>query len=168
MPPRPVILIITIWVAGSIIIFVPMISRELDLRRMRENERVVYKAMRTIKTSRMDEPRRGTGAFWTSDLAGLWHQGRRIPRELAEADAAPLKPLVRSPRSYHGYFFVAMEPGDTDEGYRIYAYPEEYGVSGRRTYLVTYLGIFFADLGGKPVPRSMSWEELRREWWIID
>ena len=165
---RPVILIITILVAGSIIIFFPMISRELDQRRIRENQRVVYEALSTIKNSRMDESRSGTGVFWTSDVAGLWHQGRRISRELAEADAAPLKPLVQNPRSYHGYFFVAMRPEDTDEGYRIYAYPEEYGVSGRMTYLVTYLGIFRADLGGNPVPRFLSWEDLRRDWWIID
>jgi hypothetical protein len=59
--------------------------------------------------------------YWTGDVAGLYYvsvEGKEIQlisRELAEADAAPLKPLVPAPVPYHGYLFVAMDWDDTGD-----------------------------------------------------
>lgn len=66
--------------------------------------------------------------FWTGDVTGLYSinpqpPGVRpapihlIPRELAEADAAPIHPLVPAPRPYHGYFFRSMLTDETGVPY---------------------------------------------------
>src|SRR5439155_5002595 len=48
--------------------------------------------------------------YRVADVAGLYSQGI-IPREIAEADARPITPLVARPRPYHGWLVVAMEFG---------------------------------------------------------
>lgn len=54
----------------------------------------------------------GIHDYWTADIAGLLRYGM-IPRELAEADAAPLVPLVPQPIPYHGYYFKALVADDS-------------------------------------------------------
>ena len=51
-----------------------------------------------------------TEGYWVGDVAGLYALGR-ISRELAEADTAPIVPLVDVPRPFHGYYVRAMEGG---------------------------------------------------------
>lgn len=46
--------------------------------------------------------------YWTRDVAGLFRNGL-IPRKMAEADVAPIRPLVTKPVPYHGYFLRAIE-----------------------------------------------------------
>lgn len=53
---------------------------------------------------------------WTGDITELYRLGI-ISRDVAEADIAPLKPLVDKPRPYHGYFVVAMDSGPGDDGW---------------------------------------------------
>lgn len=60
-----------------------------------------------------DLDRNGVPDFWTGDVAGLYQYGL-ISREIAEADAAPLRPLVPKPVPYKGYLFMAMEGDDND------------------------------------------------------
>lgn len=55
----------------------------------------------------------GEKGFWTGDVAGLHARGF-ISRELAEADIAPLTPLVARPRPFRGYFVVALNSGMPD------------------------------------------------------
>ena len=83
-----------------------------------------------------------------------------IERALAEADAAPIDRLVPRPVPYHGYYFVAFRDAgkEVDPEIRSYqqdtggsppmgkvhhlskfafcAYPAEYGVTGRRTFVI--------------------------------
>lgn len=114
-----------------------------------------------------------------------------IPRAVAEADAKPLKALTSSPVPYHGYYFVALDldatlKGTGEESYRVdtlgeprmgkvhntskfgfCAYPAEYGVTGRKTFIINENNTLFGiDLGGKPMtewpddspPRKSEWE----------
>ena len=113
--------------------------------------------------------------FWTGDVARL-HRGGLIPREVAEADANPLDPLVATPRPYNGYLFVAlntcvidglMEPYRQDTGgtpemgnvhnysyFGFCAYPAEYGVTGRLTFVINEGNTMYKlDTGGEPVLR---------------
>jgi len=101
---------------------------------------------------------------------------RLIERRVAEADAKPLKPLVSAPIPYHGYFFIALDGDDNMAGtpdryykqdtggnppmgkvhntskFAFSAYPAEYGVTGKFTFLVNENNtIFRSDIGGKPV-----------------
>jgi len=50
------------------------------------------------------------GDYWVGDVAELYRLGR-VSRRVAEADTAPIKPLVERPRPLHGYFVRAMESG---------------------------------------------------------
>ncbi len=97
---------------------------------------------------------------------------------IAEADARPLKPLVASPVPYHGYYFIALDedgsmPDAKDRPYKkdtggtppmgkvhneskfgFCAYPAEYGVTGRYTFIINENNtIFRSDTTGKPVTR---------------
>ena len=59
------------------------------------------------------EDRDGNGIkdYWTADVAGLYRYGL-ISREIAEADTAPLVPLVPTPIPYKGYYFRALVADD--------------------------------------------------------
>jgi hypothetical protein len=77
-----------------------------------EKKRNAWKCMRLLSHAEADfreQDRDGNKVqdFWTGDVAGLYRYGL-IPRELAEADAAPLTPLVPKPVPYKGFLFKAM------------------------------------------------------------
>ncbi len=101
---------------------------------------------------------------------------RLIERAIAEADARSLHPLVPSPVPYEGYYFIALDEDDclagseerfyrTETGgtpamgkvhntskFGFCAYPAEYGVTGKYTFLVNENNtVFKSDNGGKPV-----------------
>jgi hypothetical protein len=59
-----------------------------------------------------DRDGNGINDFWTGDVAGLYKYGL-IPREWAEADTAPLVPLVPEPIPYKGYYFKALMADDS-------------------------------------------------------
>lgn len=75
-----------------------------------------------------DRDNNGVNDFWTGDVSGLYSLDvgagplKLIPREVAEADAAPLKPLVPAPVPFKGYLFRALEAdlGATDPKDQLY------------------------------------------------
>lgn len=94
-------------------------------------------------------------------------------RAIAEADVHPLKPIVPKPVPYKGYLFAALEEDDTLAGTpeRFYkvdtggsppmgkvhhlsrfgfcAFPAEYGVTGKFSYLINQNGVVHRwDAGG--------------------
>jgi len=58
-----------------------------------------------------DRDGNGIKDFWTADVAGLYRYGL-ISKEVAEADTAPLVPLVPTPIPYKGYYFRALLADD--------------------------------------------------------
>ncbi len=145
--------------------------RGLRQSQIASNERSVSAALKTLASAEADfraNDRDGNGVndFWTGDVAGLFNlviQGRElqlIARELAEADADPLRPMVKAPRPYRGYYFAALETDESDpvRAERFYgqdtggspargkvhhhskfgfvAYPAEPGVTGGFDYLL--------------------------------
>jgi len=120
--------------------------------------------------------------FWTGDVAGLYSYGL-IPREVAEADAAPLKPLVPKPVPYRGHFFKALtadgqksppEPyaqvTDKASGrvhhsrsFGFTAYPAEPGVTGRRYWVINENNTVFPRMAeGSPPVNFPTDDELKR------
>jgi len=126
------------WAFGSaaLILGLAFTIRYLILEQRARNQRAASAAIKTLTVAAVDfrsNDRDGNQVndFWTGDVAGLYslsppnalgpHESiKLITRELAEADAAPLKPLVPTPRPYHGYLFRAMV---TDENGIPYASP---------------------------------------------
>ena len=109
---------------------------------------------------------------------------RLIPLDLARADARPLDRTLGGPAARSGYFFVVLQfhHDEADDGMTLYgqdtdgtgpkvrnisafglcAYPAEYGVTGRHTFIVNEGNtIFKLDMGGKPM-RRWPWNELLR------
>jgi len=129
-------------------------------RRIWNNQRDVFQAMKLLTSAEAvfqekDADGNQVMDFWTGDVAGL-HRYQLIPRELAEADAAPLNPLVPSPVPYRGYYFRALLTDGSEmppESYRqatdktsgnvhhltkfgFIAYPAVRGGTGNRLYVV--------------------------------
>ncbi|HEV3027042.1 MAG TPA: DUF2950 family protein, partial [Planctomycetota bacterium] len=84
------------------------------------NERTASTTIKTLTAAEADfrandRDHNGVNDFWTGDVSGLYsltvdgHELQLIPREVAEADAAPIKPLVPVPVPYQGYLFRALE-----------------------------------------------------------
>ena len=120
--------------------------------------------------------------FWTGDIASLYTLEadgvpiRLIEKDLALADAAPLKPMTREPIPYHGYFIIAMERDESDcifpsEDYKqdtdgktgkvhntgrfaFCAFPASYGKTGRNSFVITESKVVWRiDTLGKPLLR---------------
>ena len=167
-----------------------------DLHRkwMSWNEREVITALNSLAVAEADfraNDRDGNRVqdYWTADVAGLWHAGRLIEHEVADADAAPLDALVREPVPYNGYYFIALRRdlsakgheavfadyrADTDgSGRKVHsqrrfgycAYPAEYGWTGRHTFIVNeYNRVLKFDRSGKPFTDWPSERDLGAEW----
>jgi len=127
-----------------------------------------------------------------ADPAAPGNSIRLIPLELARADGRPLAPVPGGPAAYSGYHFVVLrfhhEEGtgkmvpygydaDGTGGPKVYnnsmfgfcAYPAEYGVTGRHTYIVNEGNtIFKFDMGGKPMLRWPYDEPLRMDYEKLD
>lgn len=96
--------------------------------------------------------------FWIGDVTELFRMGV-ISREVAEADTAPLTPLVAQPKPFHGYFLRAMTSGPALDGtwtpiafakgktgsletFGVCVYPAVNGEGDLSVYLVCPLGVF--------------------------
>jgi len=174
------------------------------VQRIAKNERSASSAILSLAQAEADfrandRDWNGILDFWTGDVAGLYSvisQGNGlaihlIPRELAEADAAPLKPLVPAPVPYHGYLFVAMDWDDTGEKPEALkqktdasgavhhkekcawcAYPSVPGETGKRTYFVSINidrpALYGTYNQGLPVLRWPKGGANSAGWAIID
>jgi len=109
VPPKWMgILVGMILLLGLSLFMLPGVERA----HLHSRQHNAYVCMGTLSVAEYDfreHDRDGNGAqdFWTGDVAGLFKFGK-IPRELAEADAAPLHPLVPAPVPYKGYLFKAL------------------------------------------------------------
>jgi hypothetical protein len=191
-------LLIGLASAGTLLWWLP--RRRLEL--IWENERNASIALRVLVSAEEDfkvndRDWNHIQDFWTGDIAGLYYittggqEIHLIPRELAEADAAPLRPLVPTPVPYHGYLFVAMDWDDTGDKPEALkqntdgsgalrhlkkaawcAYPSVPGETGKRTYFYA-MGmdgeccLLGTDNEGRPVRR---WPKGggKAAWSIID
>lgn len=172
--------------------FLPMWARG----RMASNERAASAALKELRTAEADfrlHDRDGNGIndFWVGDVAGLFNYGRRIPLELARADARPLGTSLGRPVPLSGYHFIVLQfhqdehPGrsvlygqDTDgsgrkvrntSSFGFCAYPAEYGVTGRHTLIINEGNtIFKYDMGGRPMIRWPLDESLQSDYEKLD
>jgi len=120
---------------------------------------------------------------WVGDVTELYRLGV-ITRGVAEADIAPLRPLVPKPRPFHGYQVVAMEtaPGGQDwnketvslkgltrckENFAFCIYPIEAG-KRRWVYIVTSMGMFGREATSNQPVLKWPTGDWRQEWAIID
>ena len=124
--------------------------------------------------------------FWVGDVSGLYALGR-MPREIAEADARPLTPLVSHPRPYHGWLVVAMDSGaclstgDDDtaealkavprhkENFGFCIYPADPTRADFQPWLVGRLGTYRKSTpGNEPVLQWPSRREIQSKWALVD
>jgi type II secretory pathway pseudopilin PulG len=186
------LLVIVILVSS---ILSPVVVKGWRESRRSANEREASAWLKTLATAEADfraNDRDGNRVqdFWVADVAELYRHGKLIDLSLAEADARPVTPFVPSPIPKSGYFFVAMEfqegaPGtmvpygmDTDgSGRKVHnpssfafcAYPAEYGVTGRNTFVVNENNtIFKFDSGGMPMIRWPYDGDLKMDYEKID
>jgi hypothetical protein len=110
--------------------------------------------------------------LWTGDIAELYRFGG-VRRAIAEADAAPIRPLVPHPRPYHGYLFFAMDTGPDgiplkrtprNREYAYCAFPVNEGPD-QNVWLVCSTGFFGRRMeGGKPIRDWPTDKELQQGW----
>ena len=154
--------------------------------RILHNERQASAMLKTLATAEADfraNDRDGNRVqdFWVADVTGLFRHGGLIEREVAEADAAPEKGLVKEPVPYHGYYFIALKNyhglsgelleyrSDTDDsGRRVHnnsrfgfcAYPVEFGVTGNVTFIINEGNTIFKAEQPGPIIKYPSDDEL--------
>jgi len=132
--------------------------------------------------NRINRPLLDENGYWVGDVAELYRLAK-LPREMAEADVAPLHPLVPSPIPYHGYFVRVLETGPARwvgepptslkgktrcrDSFAICIYPAEEGAD-EYTWLLCPYSIL--RMKGRKGPPITSWpeENERRQWSIVD
>lgn len=136
-----------------------------------------------------DRDRNGIKDFWTGDVTGLFAHGALIDSHLAHMDSRPIMPPGSPPWGQWGYYLVAMDVDEsqsppeelrqeTDKTsgkvhhltkFALCAYPAEYGVSGRQTFIINEgATIYKCDTGGRPVLRWPGEKDLLAEWIPLD
>jgi hypothetical protein len=166
-------------------------------RNRAENERAAATALKMLTSAEAnfrasDLDGNKINDFWTGDVAGLYFLSPAglplalIPQDIAEADGKPLRPVVREPKPYHGYFFVALDldeslqsPGvyreDTDgvsgkvhnrSRFGFCAYPADPGYSGRCAIIVNENNSLFwySEWSGPPPTAWPGDEQLKAHW----
>jgi hypothetical protein len=126
----------------------------------------------------------GIQDFWTGDVAGFYAYGL-IPRELAEADTAPLHPLVPQPIPYHGYYFKALKQDDSEtppveyrqdtdqksgkvhnlDRFGFVAFPAGGLATGKRIKVVNENNTVFKTPSTNPVPTAWPTDNQMRSFW---
>lgn len=151
----------------------------------------ILQAEETFKNS--DSDRNGAADYWTRDLAGLYALKDRsgqaiflIERATAQADpdGAARYTLGSAPRN--GYWFKMMatdpdgEPYQKDDDkdgkafthksrFAVSAYPAEYGLTGRFTFIISEQGqVFKKDTGGKAVDKWPGKDPSQEGWQPVD
>lgn len=144
-----------------------------DWWRSREQRIFREEVLRPLQVPHRDE----TG-FWVGDITENYRLGK-ISRQLAEADTAPLNPLVPKPVPIHGYYVRVMDTGPSfqtgqspmsfkgmkrcPDNYAILIYPTEPG-PGKYTFIYA---------AGFTLRRNDAWaptfsfptdQELKKDW----
>ena len=120
--------------------------------------------------------------FWVGDVTELYRLGK-ISRELAEADTAPIHPLVPKPIPSHGYYVRAMESGPSNfddqppvsfkgqtwckDNFAILIYPAEHG-PGKKTWMWAAGALLVRSDDWSPVFQYPTIEERKHLWGIVD
>ena len=123
----------------------------------------------------IDDDVEGKNTLWTKDVIGVFRETLKPQeRKLAEADAAPLKPITPQPVPFHGYLFQTVDrenPPEPTTVVRYYSYsgnmerkmlyfshqafcafPAVYDWRHRMTFIINEdYTIYAIDNGGKPV-----------------
>jgi len=149
------------------------------VRVLTENDRNGYSCLQKLCLAEFEYREKdldgnGVNDYWTGDIAGLQRHGL-IPREIAEADAEPLVPLVPKPVPYKGYLFRVLVADDSEtppEAYRqdtdksagkvhhrnkfgVVAYPAQPGVTGNYVLVVNHDHILLRKhVSEAPIPKS--------------
>jgi type II secretory pathway pseudopilin PulG len=169
--------------------FVPRMMTE----RRWANERAARAAMRMLPQAEAafrtnDADKNGIQDFWTGDVAGLYTYGL-IPREIAEADVAPLVPLVPQPIPYHGHYFKALLADDSESPPAVYrqvtdkksgavhnierfgfvAYPAGGLASPKYMWIINEYNMDFRSPTTVPVPDNWPTDlQLKHTWAKVD
>ena len=126
--------------------------------------------------------------YWIGDVVGVfWSDPVDIQRDLANADAAPLTPLVPNPVPYHGYYFISIKHDNSRNPSKDYgqvkdtsgrrvlslsqfafcAYPVKYNWGYKLTFIINQDSeIYAVDNGGKPVTVWPTDKELAERYHI--
>jgi len=159
-------------------------------KRRQTNEAHARNCLHVLSTAESDfrandRDQNGVQDFWTGDVAGLYRFGL-IPRGLAEADTAPLVPLVPQPVPYRGYFFRALEVDEEDqEVYRqvtdkasgnvhhvakfgFVAYPAESPKTGRYLWIINENCTSFRHATSGPAPKNWPADSVLRTYSKVD
>jgi hypothetical protein len=150
------------------------------------NERSAQSSLRTLSTAEADfrlndRDQNGVPDFWTGDVAGLCGLAGR---DIAQADAHPIHPLVVTPIPHHGYYFAALLFDDSEtppEAYRqdtdrksgkvhhlskfgFVAFPAD-PASGMKIYIINENNTVFHRVDEAPPPKNWPTDaELMRFW----
>jgi hypothetical protein len=166
--------------AGCVVLGGGITSLAVFGRSESDSSAVYFRAVVALKSPVISEE----GDFWVGDVAELYRLGM-ISKDVAEADTAPIKPLVEKPKPFRGYFVRAMEsapspsldnPGTISlkgktksRGTSAFCiYPAEGGKPERYVYIVCPWGIFRKPSeGNKPI---LAWPigDARHPWAIVD
>jgi hypothetical protein len=127
-------------------------------------------------------PHRNEEGYWVGDITENYRLGK-ISRELAEADTAPLNPLVPKPVPLHGYFVRVMDSGPSFENdtppvslkgmkrcrdnFAILFYPAEHG-PGKSSFIHSALGVHQREDDWVPTFSYPTDQERIAHWGIVD
>jgi hypothetical protein len=162
------------WILGLILAAGVASAQPVDWQKA--NEEGALLGLQMIQDSQTGR-RINDQPYWTGDIAGLYVHGTgafRLAHSVAQADANPRSPYpeVGDTRARNGYWFRAMSTDPSGKPYRgsdaehldthptaygVCAYPDVYGKSGSRTYIMNETGaIWGKDTEGKAV---LAWPE---------
>jgi Protein of unknown function (DUF2950) len=178
--------------------FDPAVGRvEVLARRVGRNELTAIEVCRAYVEAQMEYASRDRTASGTLQYAqkilstpgkkdGLYWEGEPndlVPKAFADASAAMLAGKKATP--YHGYYFHILkaqgpeaEGGAMDYvvngkmigGFALVAFPDEYGVSGIKTFLVSHRGkVYEKDLGAATgaMGRQMTRFNPDKSWKVV-
>lgn len=153
----PVLVACVLAVVAVLVVGVPGIR---EWHRQHEQQIIYEQVVRQLRSPHWNEE-----GYWVGDITELYRLGE-IPRELAEADTAPLSPLVPQPVPFHGHYVRSLVSGppmhasdDTPESFlgrkrvpknfALCIYPAEPG-PGKWVWIMHRLGVLRKDDGIPP------------------
>jgi hypothetical protein len=124
-----------------------------------------------------------TEGFWVGDISENYRLGK-ISRQLAEADTAPLNPLVPKPVPIHGYYVRIMESGPSmsaddstpvslkglkrsKDSFAILFYPAKHG-PGKESIIHSSIGVYSRRDDWVPSFAYPTHQERIAKWAIVD